>query len=147
MFVEVAEINRLKDTDSIYLLVHFWRSEADALAGDPPLLTNDFIMQLRRTGERVVTDAEGNQGVETFTLSRAELFADVRANVVAYMRRAREKRLTGDHTGDASKPLFVNGKRVVQRVSQVFERDNVNDSDGVLAQLRTFRGRREEVGE
>lgn len=169
MFVELAEISRLKGTNSIYLLVHFWRSQADADAGQPPLLTNDFIMQLRRTGERVVTDANGNMkrldGVfvapedvtpedeaigwerEAFTRTRSEIFAEVRANVVAYVRRAVAAKRTGDHTGDPSKPLFEDGRLIVQRVSQVFERDDVNDSAGVLQQLRTFRGRREEVGE
>lgn len=168
MYVEFAEINRLKDTNNIYMLVHFWRTQSDADAGQPPMLTNDFVMQLRRTVDRIVTDAAGRlkraDGIfvapgdvttqdeqigwtrETISRTRGEVFADVHANILGYARAAVAVRRTGDHTGNATKPLFEDG-RLIPKGEQVLERDNVNDADGVLQLLRFYRGRREDVGE
>jgi len=167
MYVELAEVNRLKGQRAIYLLVKFWRSEAWATAGNEPDLVNDFIMQLRRTETRIVTDANGwlkraDGGFvgpapldpekpepgwerETITKTRAQLLGEGRENIRRYAREAVKNKWRGDHTGDATKPFFVDNQRIQQRVSQIFEREDVDEGDGVLALLRAVRGRKESI--
>lgn len=167
MYVELAEINRLKGQRAIYLLVKFWRSEAWANAGNEPDLVNDFIMQLRRTETQIVTDANGwlktvggefidpatlepggkeyEWERETITKTRADLLGEVRENIRRYAREAVKNKWRGDHTGDATRPFFVDNQRITQRVAQVFEREDVDEGDGVLTLLRAVRGRKESI--
>lgn len=167
MYIELAEINRLKGQRAIYVLVRFWRSEAWANAGNEPDLVNDFIMQLRRTESRIVTDANGwlktvggefidlatlepggkeyEWERETITKTRAQLLGEVRENIRRYAREAVRHKWRGDHTGDATKPFFADDKQIVQRVAQVFEREGVDEGDGVLTLLRAVRGRKESI--
>lgn len=59
MHYEIVEISTETRTEHTYVLVHFWASRADAIRNEPPILVNDFLMQLRSTAERVVTDEQG----------------------------------------------------------------------------------------
>lgn len=167
MYTELTEINRVTGTGHMYVLVSFWRSQAWHDAGNPADLVNDFVMQLRRTVVRVVTNGDGwwqrdSDGVfvdpatvepgdttawrrETVTKTRADLLGEIRANVRAYVREAVARDYRGDHTADAAKPFFVGGKRVAQRATALFVREDTGDADGVLALLRALRGRREDL--
>ena len=151
MYYEIVEVSTAVASGHTYVLVNFWQSRADHDAAQPSFLTEEFLMQLRPTGRRVVTDGRGwmkrADGVfvdpetldrdtsepvwerETFT---RDLPAEIRVNVERYWQNtAMPQKLSGDHTGDASKPLYRDGKRVPQG-SAVVARDN-SDPQLVLA--------------
>ena len=115
MFYQIVEVSTDKASGHTYVLVHFWRDKADQVKGKPPDRVNDFLMQLRPTGERVVTDGNGwykrlSDGVfidptkladddatkwEWETYDR-DLPAEVKANIEAYWERAEAKGYPGD---------------------------------------------------
>ena len=119
MFYKIAEVSTDKASGHTYVLVHFWRDKADQ--GKPPDRINDFLMQLRPTGERVVTNAQGwlkrKDGVfvdpatlgpekpepawERETHDR-DLPAEIRANIEAYWERAETKGYPADHSNSRS---------------------------------------------
>jgi hypothetical protein len=160
MYFEIAEVSTEKQSGHTYVVVNFWASQVEADAGEPPLLTNDFLMQLRKDVERVVTDPAGRlkrtDGSfvapedatdkdeferEAFEKADEDVQDEIVRNVLAYWERAQAAGYAGDHTGDASKPLFVRGREVRQRASQTFERDE-SDVRGVLAKTAALRGQR-----
>ncbi|KKN25020.1 hypothetical protein LCGC14_0889020 [marine sediment metagenome] len=116
MFYKIVEVSTDKASGHTYVLVHFWRRKADQKAGKPPDRINDFLMQLRPTGERVVTNAQGwlkrKDGVfvdlatlgpekpepewERETFDR-DLPAEIKANIEAYWERAEAKGYPPDH--------------------------------------------------
>jgi len=118
MFCKIIEVSTAKASGHTYVLVHFWRDKANFDAGKPPARVNDFLMQLRPTGQRVVTNAEGwlkrkSDGVfiDPATLEREkpepewerEIFdrdlpVEIRANIEAYWPRAEAKGYPSDHT-------------------------------------------------
>ncbi len=115
MLYKIVEISTDKASGHTYALVHFWRRKADQKAGKPPARINDFLMQLRPTGERVVTNAQGwlkrKDGVfvdpdtlnpgkpepewERETIDR-DLPAEIKANIEAYWMRAEGKGYPSD---------------------------------------------------
>lgn len=147
MEYRIREISTEKSSGLLYVLVDFYDGGRD------PVLTNDFLMAVRDESERFIEDSNGWRSVngvfefpyeevdgewvekdrkwdrETF---KVDVPAIIKANIEAYWERASARKLTGDHTGDASKPLLRDGKPVVQRASVVFERDQ-SDLRGVLA--------------
>lgn len=54
MYYEIPEVSR-HESGLIYILVELWLTQADHDAGEPPILSNDFLIQLRRQYQRVVT--------------------------------------------------------------------------------------------
>lgn len=145
MVYEIQEISTDKASGATFVLVWFWPSEAARLAGpESPHLVNDFLMTLRPTETRVVRDGQGRMKrtdgtfiepaevkpedeLERETVERP-LPLEITANIEAYMNRATAKRYSGDHTGDASKPFFVDGVRQKQ-VEHRIERDNSDPRD------------------
>ena len=144
MFYKIEEVSTAPATGHAYVLVRFWQTRADFDAALPAALTNDFLMQLRPVGRRIVTDASGHwkrasDGVfiDPQTLSGDDVTeweredvargvaAEIRANIEAYWQRAVSR---GDATGtDAS--------------NQRMQRDNT-DPHGILAlpDVRALRG-------
>ncbi len=138
MLYRIVEVSTDKASGHLYCLVHFWRRKTDQAKGKPPDRINDFLMQLRPTGERVVTNAQGwpkrKDGVfidpamldpekpepewERETFDR-DLPAEMRANIEAYWGRAEEAEAGG-------KPYPAN------HTSPRIQRDN-SDPHGVLA--------------
>ena len=133
MLYRIDEISTDKASGHTFVLVRFWNRKGDARANKPPRRVNDFLMQLRPTGQRVVTDAQGwlkrKDGVfvdpATLDLEKPEpeweretfnrdLPAEIRANVEAYWERAEAKGYPADHS------------------SSRIQRDD-NDPHGVLA--------------
>ncbi len=143
MYFHIAEVGTAKATGLMYLLVRFWRSKADHDAGKRPRLTNDFLMQLRPTGRRIVTradgwlklldgtfvnpEAEATREIPGDQFERETYTVDVRAQIVGNIRRywqeAKAAQLSGDHTGDATKPLYRAGQLVAQRPTPAIARD------------------------
>lgn len=144
MIYELPEISTATVSGMTYVLARYWLSKADRDAGKPPRITEEFQMQLSPTGRRIVTDAQGwwkrADGVfvdpETMAFDKSEpewerethtldVPALIRANVEAYWRNvAVPQKLSGDHTTDATKPLFRDGTLVPQRSTPLIERDN-----------------------
>jgi hypothetical protein len=143
VFYRIAEVSTDKASGHAFILVDFWASKADFGASKPPVLTNDFLMQLRPTGQRIVTNAEGwlkrKDGVfvdpetlddssepepewERETVDR-ELPAEIRANIKAYWERAQVR---GDR-----------GSKIDPRIQR-----NETDPHGVLARadVKALRG-------
>ena len=133
MLYKIVEVSTDKASGHLYCLVHFWSRKADARANKPPRRVNDFLMQLRPTGQRVVTDAQGwlkrKDGVfvdpDTLDPEKPEpeweretfdhdLPAEIKANIEAYWQRALIEPFPFDHT------------------SHRIQRDN-SDPHGVLA--------------
>ncbi len=109
MFFRINEVSTIAATGSTYVHVDFWRRKSQFSAGDPPFLTNDFHMHLRpqqQNVRQVVLDA-----------------------IPAYWGRARRAGFSGDHTGDATKPLKRNGQLVRQAGSTVPVRDTSDPHD------------------
>lgn len=141
---KIREISTLKGTAMTYVLADF----LDALGA--VVYTEEFIMQLANTGTRIVTNASGWLGLTdgtfidpaTVTLSSTYKFlretftvdvpSVIKANLDAHNTLRNAKGWTGDHTVDASKPLYVNGKLYHQNPNALMQRDTV-DPLGILA--------------
>lgn len=147
MIYKIVEISTDKASGHTYVLVHFWWAKADFDAAKPPDRKNDFLMQLRPTGVRIVTDGNGwykrlSDGKfidpETLDLEKSQpeweretydraLPAEMKANIEAYWQRAEGKSYPTDHADSR------------------IERDN-SDPHGVLArpEVTALRGITEE---
>ena len=154
MIYEIQEITTDKASGHTYVLVWFWPSEAAKLAGpESPYLVNDFLMQLRPTAERVVTNAAGHlkrkdgtfidratidrrnppsrDDLEIETVSRP-VPMEIAANIEQYMQRATVNEYSGDHTHrPGSAPFRVKGVRQPQGVI-VMELDDTADPHDIL---------------
>ncbi len=139
MVYKIVEVSTDKASGHTYVLAYFWRRRAAYQTGKPAGRVNDFLMQLRPTGERIVTNVQGwpkrkSGGVfvdpatlgpekpepewERETVDR-DLPAEIRANIEAYWGRAEEAEAGG-------KPYPAN------HTSPRIQRDN-SDPHGVLA--------------
>ena len=117
MFYKIVEVSTDKASGHTYVLVHFWLTRGDFSRNKPPFRKNDFLMQLRPTEERAVTNIDGwpNAQNGTFidpstlgldqpqpeweleTVNR-DLPAEIKANIEAYWQRTLIKPLPLDHT-------------------------------------------------
>lgn len=153
MYVEVAEVSR-HESGALYVLVLFWHGKAQFDLGLPPAVSNDFIMQINRRYQRIVTNTDGwlkrLDGVfvdpanlteedekigferEMVTKTNAELRQEVRQHIIDYWRRYKQ--------------AFLSRKPFPRKHDQREKmRRNQDDADGVLARVRAMQGTREEV--
>jgi len=56
---QIREISADADSGLLYLVVDFWLTKAGHANGNPPFLTNDFLMQIPAQETRIITDANG----------------------------------------------------------------------------------------
>lgn len=169
MYYRIAEVSTAETSGLTYVLVEFWAVRADFNAARPAKLTEEFLMQLRVTGRRIVTNADGwykmagGTFVDPETLDPAEpqpeweretfirdVPAEIRANVEAYWKRTAEpQKLSGDHTSDVTKPLFKDGKLVFQRPTTVLVERDASDPHNILkrADVVALRGAKFDVVE
>ncbi len=164
---EIREISADADSGLLYLVVDFWLTKAGHDNGNPPFLTNDFLMQIPAQETRIVTDANGfwqraSDGLfvdpatlqpgdttvwatETVDRPNLEVIQQVRENITNYLRWAVANRVTGDHTGDDTKPLMFNG--VVQRKGRQVIRRALQDRYGLLTRraIQGLQGQAEAV--
>ena len=121
MFYKIVEVSTDKASGHTYVLVHFWQSRKDFTLRKSPYRKNDFLMQLRSTGTRLIDEDNPALGSEAFD---RDLPAEIRTNIEAYWKRALILPLPFDHT------------------SHRIERDE-RDPHGVLARpdVRAMRGR------
>lgn len=145
MLYKPVEISTVKATGLTFFRVPFWRDKADFDAGKPWDRKNDFLMQLRSTGERVVTNAEGwpkrkddGKFIDPATLDPEkpepeweretfdrDLPAEIRANIEAYWERAEANEYPPDHTSIAYDLVSGWGRETIER--------DQSDPHGVLA--------------
>lgn len=59
MHIRINEVSREPDTGLFYIDVDFWLTKIGFLAGHPPILSNDFRMQLFDSAVMINTDAAG----------------------------------------------------------------------------------------
>ncbi len=121
MLYKILQVSTDRATGHTYVLVHFWRDKADQILGKEPDRVNDFLMQLRPTGVRIVTNRDGwykrlNDGVfvnpetldpdepqpewERETIDR-DLPTEIKANIEAYWERAESGGFPANHTNRA----------------------------------------------
>ncbi|KKL79664.1 hypothetical protein LCGC14_2012570 [marine sediment metagenome] len=152
MIYKIVEISTVLDTSLTYVLVEFWLTLESIRKGDPPLLTNDFLMQLQATSTRIITNGDGwlktVEGIfidpntldpdgpqpewELETVPR-DVPAEIKGNIEDYEHRASTSQLTGNHTADASKPLYKEGQIVTQRVDTPLVKRDQSDPKDILA--------------
>lgn len=151
MRYRIDEISNEVSTGATYVLVSFWNTDVEQKADDPPILVNDFLMTLRDTAERIVTNHAGwlkrlsdgvfidpatlaadDATVWEFESVTIDVPAQIQANIEGYIVRATAKDWAGDHTADASKPFYEGGALRAQRPSLMYERDAV-DRNGVTS--------------
>ena len=146
MYYQVQRVQRLKAAgpDAYYLLVDCWLTKLAFENGRPPRLTEEFGIQRRAVGRRVVQDAAGflvtatgdhidPAGIpdpepvwlyETFAVDLRGAFRSV---IEASLREQLRAGWSGDHTGDPTKPLYLNNVLVPQRAdSRPLEGDGVD---------------------
>ncbi len=109
MFYRIEEVSTAKVSGHTYVLVHFWRDKADQ--GKPPDRINDFLMQLRPTGTRLIDPDNPDKGTETYD---RDLPTEMQANIEVYWQRAEGTGYPANHANLA------------------IQRDN-SDPHGVLA--------------
>ena len=118
MFYKIIEISTAPP--HTYVLVRFWPDRAAFQRAEPPVLTNDFLLQLRPTGQRIVTNPQGwpkrTDGVfvdpdtldpgqpepawqrELYTV---DLPAEIKKQIAAYWQRAQERGERGSNIDTA----------------------------------------------
>ena len=131
----ISEASTLKGSDLTYLLVDFWLTRAEFDAGEPPFLTNDFLMELRREAREIVRRVDGwlqlldgtfvdpddpatwdiNPRDFVYEIVQRDTRQEVHTNIRQYGRRARAAQFSGDHTGDAAKPFRIKGETQPQK--------------------------------
>ena len=99
MIYKIVEVSTDKASGHTYVLTHFWARKADARANKPPRRINDFLMQLRPTGTRLIDPDKPELGSETFD---RDLPAEIKANIEAYWGRAETKGYPADHSNSRS---------------------------------------------
>jgi hypothetical protein len=141
MYLEAPIVARDKESLRIYAVIHFWAQKALFDAGQPPIIINDFLMQLvdtitqvkviggrlvRLDGVRVrpedVTEADEAIGWQRETINKTnpQLIAEVEENILNYWRRANAAGVTGD-------------QRSFRSVTEA-------DPDGILTKVMAFKG-------
>lgn len=114
MIYRIEEISTDRASKHTYALVHFWSSQASRDAGDLPALINDFLMQLRDTGIRIIVNTDGDwKRSDGVFVAWADIVGDetwekepfirdvpneMRINIEEYWQRAQARGDTGSRT-------------------------------------------------
>ena len=141
MFMDCPIVARDADSQLIYVSCDFWLLRETQQAGLPPLLQNDFLMQISptitrpvviggrmvrldgvRVREQDITDADLAIGFqyETIEKTNPQVIAEVERVILRYWGRAKRNGYTGD-------------QRQFRSLSDA-------DPDGVLGKTLAFRG-------
>ncbi|KKN69024.1 hypothetical protein LCGC14_0444960 [marine sediment metagenome] len=152
----------MKATGLTYVLAEFWATKADFDAAKPVLLTEEFMMQLRPTGRRIVTNEDGwlkttgGAFIDPETLDSEQpepkwereivtrdVPAEIEENIAAYWEKAKALNLSGDHTSDATKPLYKDGKLVPQKLTTPLVERDATDPHSILkrADVKALKGK------
>ncbi len=105
MYAKIQEISTLSGTPMTYVLIHIWPTKK-ASATELPSGDNAFVMDLFKTSERVVKDAQGRhkthegqfihpdraKGSELWEMEtyNIDVAAEVMANIEEYLERRKE---------------------------------------------------------
>ena len=97
MHYQIAEFSHVEGEPYYYVLLKVWLTEAGFLAGNPPILEEDFKMKLSPVGRRSILDMNGNPTGE-IEEHAIDVRAQVIANIRAYLRRAAARKYRGNRT-------------------------------------------------
>lgn len=135
LYPKILEVSTDKATGATYCLVRFWLTEAARAQGKTPFLVEDFVMQLRPTGTRLIDPDDETKGTESFAI---DVPAAINANIARYIVRAEQHGYQGDNTSrkaTASMSFKVGGGTVRKKGARIFTpivRDQ-SDPHGILA--------------
>ena len=128
-----------------YIDVDFWATRAGFLAGNPPLVSNDFRMQLSRTARVVATDVNGNwikadgSAVDPATLTGFEGFEwqyqTIQINPIDQIKANIAKFIQSEIAGKGRRG-DLRDRRIVRQQT---------DSTGILALISSLTGTDSEV--
>ncbi len=159
---EITELSTAASGET-YVLVDYWRSNAEHDAGDPPYYTEEFDIQVRPTKERIATNIDGwlkridGVFIDPATFPKGERPTDVEwtretviVDVPAYLRGkiekhwalAEERGWSGDHTRDGRKAFYVNDALVPQRANSRTLKRSLLDTHNILVRpdVQAMRG-------
>jgi len=135
LYPKIVEVSTDKATGSTYVLVRFWLTEAARTAGKTPYLVEDFVMQLRPTGTRLIDPDDDTKGSESYVI---DIPAAIKDNIKRYIVEAERLGYQGDNTSrkaTASTSFKVGGVTKRKKGARIFTpvvRDQ-SDPHGVLA--------------
>ena len=143
---KIVEVSTDKKTRHTYVLVHFWRSKAARTLGGKPFLIEDFLMQLRPTGTRLIDEGNPTLGSETFG---RDLPAEIRENIRAYIAEAGKFDYRGDNSSRTASggEFFSKGRRVRPKDRPItpIERDNSDPHGALIPEVVALRGKNVDV--
>ena len=143
---KIIEVRKEYNTGHTYVLVLFWRSKAARGRSDPPYLIEDFLMQLRPTGTRVIDEGNPLAGSEAFN---RDLPAEIKENIRSYIVRAEKFDYHGDNSSKTASggEFFAKGRRVRAQGLPItsIERDNSDPHGVLLPEVVAMRGRNVDV--
>ena len=129
-----------------YVLVHFWRTKAARTRGEPPYLIEDFLMQLRPTGTRLLDEGNPLAGSETYD---RDLPAEIKENIRAYIVQAEKYDYRGDNSSQTSAggEFYARGRRV--RVKNLpitaIKRDQSDPNGALKPEVKALEGKNLDV--
>lgn len=136
MDISITEIGLISSANG-YIRAYILATATDA----GKTLTEEFVIGRQVVGRQIVTNAQGwlkttsGTFVDPATLDPSQpeplweyeaVTQDLKTEILNLLRTSFRSQFdqgfTGDHTGDATKPLFRNGSLVRQSISQIIQR-------------------------
>lgn len=99
LYARVIELSTDVASNEVYLLVRFWKTRGARGRDEKPYLIEDFIMQLRLVGTRMVDPNDPSRGVENYNRS---LRLEIRENIRNYIEEAERLGYEGDNTSGST---------------------------------------------
>ncbi len=141
----VIEISTDVASSEVYVLVRFWKTPGARGRDEKPFLIEDFIMQLRLVGTRMVDPNDPSRGVENYNRS---LRLEIRENIRRYIEEAERLGYKGDNTSGSAVigDSFSIGGKIVRRRGALAgnpRRRDMSDPHGVMAkpEVAALRGK------
>ena len=129
-----------------YILVHFWQTEAARTGGGPPYLIEDFLMQLRPIGTRLLDEGNPLAGSETYD---RDLPAEIKENIRAYIVEAEKHDYRGDNSSQTSAggEFYAKGKRVRPKNTPItaIKRDQSDTNGALKPEVKAMQGKNLDV--
>ena len=146
LYPKIIEVSTDKDTGHTYVLVHFWRGKAARTRGNAPYLIEDFLMQLRPTGTRLLDEGNPHLGSEPYD---RDMPAEIDANITAYIVQAEKYDFHGDNSSRTASAgeFYAKGKRVRPKATPIkaVKRDQSDPSGALTPEVKALEGKNVDV--
>ena len=143
---KIIEVSTGKGTEHVYCLVHFWRTKAARTAVGPPYLIEDFLMQLRPIGTRLIDEDNPLAGSETYD---RDLPAEIKENIRAYIVEAEKHDFHGDNSSRKASAgeFYAKGKRVRPKDTPIkaILRDQSDPNGALKPEVKAMQGKNLDV--